>query len=82
MSNVTINHRQKKSITTLIIANERETKKLKSCSFTTGTRMCWTDTKRDGDESVDSITQAFELKLELHCNQSADVKLRNECVAA
>ena len=44
--------------------------------------MCWNDTKRDGDESVDSITRAFELKLELHCNQSADVKLIKECVAA
>ena len=42
--------------------------------------MCWNDTKRDGDESVDSITRAFELKLELHCNQSADVKLTKECV--
>ena len=44
--------------------------------------MCWNDTKRDGDESVDSITRAFELKLELHCNQSADFKLVKEYVAA
>ena len=83
MSNVTIKipSRQKKSITPLIVANERETEKLK-CSFTKGTRMCWNGTKRDGDESVDSITRAFELKLELNCNQSADVKLTKECVAA
>ena len=38
--------------------------------------------KGTGDESVDSITGAFELKLELNCNQSADVKLTKECVAA
>ena len=33
--------------------------------------------KGTGDES-----RAFELKLELNCNQSADVKLTKECVAA
>ena len=84
MSNVTIklpSRQKEKSITPLIVANERETEKLK-CSFTTGTRMCWNETKRDGHESVDSITQAFELKLELSCKQSADVKLTKECVAA
>ena len=59
------------------VANERETEKLK-CSFTTETRMCWNDTKRDGRR----IRRAFELKLELNCNQSADVKLTKECVAA
>lgn len=53
MSYVTIKLplRQKKSLTPLIVANERETEKLK-CSFTTGTRMCWNDTKTGtGDES-------------------------------
>ena len=76
MSNVTIKipSRQKKSITLLIVANERETEKLK-CSFITGTRMCWNDIERGRirDESVNSITPAFELKLELNSNQSADV---------
>jgi len=83
MSNVTIKlpSRQKKSITPVIVANERETEKLK-CSFTMGTRMCWDDRTTRGGASVDSIAPAFGLKLELNCNQSADVKLTKECVAA